>query len=230
MPFAQVHYPFENREWFDTHAPADFIVEYVAQTRGWFYTLMVLSTALFDREPFANCICHGVVQDEEGQKLSKRLKNYPDPDEVFATHGSDALRWFLCSSPVLRGGDLTSRGRKHSPRSALKSTDLERLQLLRCTRTRTGSGRRSASDAKGVLDRYVLAVARDARARDGVDGRHDLAGACAEIARSSMRSTTGTIRRGALEGELDQDKKDAYDTLYTVLTTLCGCARCFCRW
>ena len=75
MPYAQVHYPFENREWFENHFPADFIVEYVAQTRGWFYTMLVLATALFDRHPFKNCVCHGVAVAKEGQKLSKRLKN-----------------------------------------------------------------------------------------------------------------------------------------------------------
>ena len=79
MPFAQLHYPFENKNCFEANFPGDFIVEYVAQTRGWFYTLMVLSTALFDRAPFRNCICHGVVLDEQNKKLSKRLKNYPDP-------------------------------------------------------------------------------------------------------------------------------------------------------
>ena len=85
---------------------ADFIVEYVAQTRGWFYTMHVLATALFDRPPFENCICHGVVLDENAQKLSKRLKNYPSPEEIFATYGADALRWFLVSSGILRGLDL----------------------------------------------------------------------------------------------------------------------------
>jgi len=92
MPFAQVHYPFDNRERFEANFPADFIVEYVAQTRGWFYTLMVLSTALFDRAPFRSCVCHGVVLDENKQKLSKRLKNYPDPTAVFEDYGADALR------------------------------------------------------------------------------------------------------------------------------------------
>ena len=82
MPYAQVHYPFENKEWFENNFPADFIVEYVAQTRGWFYTMHVLSTALFDREPFQNCICHGVVVDENGTKLSKRLRNYPEPSDL----------------------------------------------------------------------------------------------------------------------------------------------------
>ena len=106
MPFAQVHYPFENKEWFDSHFPADFIVEYIAQTRGWFYTLMVLSTALFDSHPFKNAIGHGVVVDETGSKLSKRLKNYPSPEEVWNKYGSDALRWFLVSSPILKGHNL----------------------------------------------------------------------------------------------------------------------------
>src|SRR4029450_5698730 len=86
--------------------PADFTVECIAQTRGWFYTMHVLSVALFDRAAFRNCICHGVVLEEDGRKLSKRLRNYPDPVEVFETIGSDALRWFLMASPILRGGDL----------------------------------------------------------------------------------------------------------------------------
>ena len=75
MPFAQVHYPFDNEQWFDTHAPADFIVEYLPQTRGWFYTLHVLSVALFDRPAFQNVICHGVLLDVDGRKLSKKLRN-----------------------------------------------------------------------------------------------------------------------------------------------------------
>ncbi|MCP4222869.1 MAG: isoleucine--tRNA ligase, partial [Actinomycetia bacterium] len=90
MPFAQLHYPFENIERFENHNPADFIVEYINQTRGWFYTMHVLSVALFDQPAFANVICHGLVLADDGQKLSKRLRNYPDPLEVFATIGSDA--------------------------------------------------------------------------------------------------------------------------------------------
>lgn len=106
MPYAAVHYPFENKDWFEANFPADFIVEYVAQTRGWFYTLMVLGTMLFDSPPFKSAICHGVVLDENRQKLSKRLRNYPDPLEFFNEYGSDVMRWFLISSPVLTGGDL----------------------------------------------------------------------------------------------------------------------------
>jgi isoleucyl-tRNA synthetase len=106
MPYAQVHYPFENAEWFDSHFPGDFICEYIGQTRGWFYTLHVLSTALFDRPAFETCVVHGVLLGDDGQKLSKRLRNYPDPTDVFDFIGSDAMRWSLLSSAVLRGGDM----------------------------------------------------------------------------------------------------------------------------
>ena len=106
MSFAQVHYPFENAEWFEHHFPGDFIVEYIGQTRGWFYTLHVLATALFDRPAFSSCISHGIVLGNDGQKMSKSLRNYPDVPEVFDRDGADAMRWFLMSSPILRGGNL----------------------------------------------------------------------------------------------------------------------------
>ncbi|OZB48183.1 MAG: isoleucine--tRNA ligase, partial [Cellulomonas sp. 14-74-6] len=106
MPYAQVHYPFENADWFEHHFPGDFIVEYVGQTRGWFYLLHVLATALFDRPAFTSVICHGIVLGDDGRKASKSLRNFPDPMEMFDTYGSDAVRWSLMSSPVLRGGNL----------------------------------------------------------------------------------------------------------------------------
>ena len=106
MPFAQVHYPFENADWFEHHYPGDFIVEYIGQTRGWFYTLHVLATALFDRPAFRNCMCHGIVLGDDGRKASKSLRNFPDPVEMWDVYGSDAVRWFLMSSSILRGGNL----------------------------------------------------------------------------------------------------------------------------
>ena len=106
MFFASVHYPFENKDWFESHFPADFIVEYTAQTRGWFYTMMIMATALFDKEPFKNCICHGVILDEDKQKLSKRLRNYADPQEMFNKYGSDAMRFMMVNTPVMQGGEL----------------------------------------------------------------------------------------------------------------------------
>ena len=106
MPFAQVHYPFENADWFEHHYPGDFIVEYIGQTRGWFYTLHVLATALFDRPAFRNVMCHGIVLGDDGRKASKSLRNFPDPVEMWDVYGSDAVRWFLMSSSILRGGNL----------------------------------------------------------------------------------------------------------------------------
>jgi len=235
MPFAQVHYPFENKEWFETHAPADFIVEYIAQTRGWFYTLHVLSVALFDRPAFRNVSCHGVVLDAEGRKLSKKLRNYPDPEEVMETLGSDALRWYLMASPILRGGDL----RIAADGSGI--SDVVRLVLnpvwnafhfftLYANADSYRAGFRT--DATGDLDRYLLA-----KTRSLVDGvttsmdAYDLAGACNQVTAYLDALNNWYIRRsrerfwapGAVDAGAEgvaADKADAFDTLYTVLVTV----------
>lgn len=106
MPFAQQHYPFENPAEFGNCFPADFIAEGIDQTRGWFYTLLVISTALFNKAPFKNLIANGLVLASDGQKMSKRKKNYPDPMEVVNKYGADALRLYLINSPVVRAENL----------------------------------------------------------------------------------------------------------------------------
>merc|ERR550519_376843 len=106
MPYAQVHYPFENKKEFEDKFPADFIAEGTDQTRGWFYTLMVISTALFNKPPFKNLIVNGLVLATDGQKMSKRKKNYPDPLLVVNKYGADALRLYLINSPVVRAETL----------------------------------------------------------------------------------------------------------------------------
>lgn len=106
MPYAQVHYPFENKKEFDDSFPADFIAEGIDQTRGWFYTLLVLSTLLFGKPPFKNLIVNGLVLAADGQKMSKRKKNYPDPMTVVNKYGADALRLYLCNSPAVRADSL----------------------------------------------------------------------------------------------------------------------------
>ncbi len=106
MPYAQSHYPFENKEEFENNFPADFIAEGIDQTRGWFYTLLVISTALFDKPPFKNLITNGLVLASDGQKMSKRKKNYPDPVEIINKYGADAVRIYLISSPAVRGEPL----------------------------------------------------------------------------------------------------------------------------
>ncbi|RNA39978.1 isoleucine--tRNA cytoplasmic [Brachionus plicatilis] len=103
MPYAQVHYPFERKEEFENNFPADFIAEGIDQTRGWFYTLLVISTAIFDKPPFKNLITNGLVLAEDGQKMSKSRKNFPDPWETINKYGADSIRLYLISSPAVRG-------------------------------------------------------------------------------------------------------------------------------
>jgi isoleucyl-tRNA synthetase len=231
MPFAQVHYPFENKQWFESHFPADFIVEYVAQTRGWFYTLVVLATALFDKPPFANVICHGVVLDENGDKLSKSLRNYPDPEELFAKVGADALRWFLMSSPILRGGDLQIQkdGRQIHEVVRLVLNPIWNAYYFFTLYANTDRVRaRRRGDQTAVLDRYALAKTR-AMVED-VQRRmddYDLAAACQVVKEYLDALNNWYIRRSRPRfwGETGAaDRQDAYDTLYTCLVTLCEAA------
>ncbi|MFZ2832181.1 MAG: class I tRNA ligase family protein, partial [Minisyncoccia bacterium] len=106
MPYAQFHYPFENKDLFEKNFPANFIAEGVDQTRGWFYSMMVLSVALFNKAPFQNVIVNGMVLAEDGQKMSKKLKNYPDPEDVLNQYGADAVRYYMLSSPIVHAEDL----------------------------------------------------------------------------------------------------------------------------
>ena len=227
MPFAQFHYPFENEAWFEDHFPADFIVEYINQTRGWFYTMHVLATALFDRPAFENVICHGILLAEDGAKLSKKLRNYTEPSLVFEHQGSDALRWYLMSSNISRGGDL----RISDP----GITDVVRQVLLPVwnafsffTLYANADGYRAQlrADSEQLLDRYLLAKTRTLveSVTDRMDS-YDLPGATAEIRGFIDALNNWYIRRSrdrfwARTSELnDDDKRDAYDTLYTVLVT-----------
>ena len=162
MSFAQVHYPFENAEWFEHHFPGDFIVEYIGQTRGWFYTMHVLAAALFDRPAFETCVSHGIVLGSDGQKMSKSLRNYPDVREVFDRDGADAMRWFLMSSPD-PARRQPGRHRAGHPRGRPAGPDpaVEQLVLLLAVRQRgrpRGCGRRGRR--LDLLDRYLLAKLR----------------------------------------------------------------------
>jgi len=236
MPFAQVHYPFENREWFDDHFPGDFVVEYIGQTRGWFYTLHTLATALFDRPAFTTCLAHGIVLGSDGQKMSKRLRNYPDPSEMFERHGADAMRWFLLGSPVVRGGDLVAdeRGITDAVRAALlplwnawyffslyANADGRRADLARDWR----------ADPPEVLDRYALAKAAELVGAVTVAmDDYDLPGACSAIAAFLDALNNWYIRRsrerfwGTRAAAGEGSSQDAFDTLAVVLETLCRVA------
>jgi isoleucyl-tRNA synthetase len=229
MPFAQVHYPFENKDWFEHHYPGDFIVEYIGQTRGWFYTMHVLATALFDRPAFRNCLSHGILQGADGRKMSKSLRNYPDVYEVFDTYGSDAMRWMLMSSPVLRGGDM--------PVTETAIRDAVRQVLLPLwnvwyffslyanasgheAQIGTDAARSKAASGGGhLLDRYILAKTGELVSDVGRQmDEYDISGACASV-RSYLDALTNWYVRRSRDRFWAGDA-DAFDTLATVLETL----------
>ena len=220
MPFAQVHYPFENREWFENHYPGDFIVEYIGQTRGWFYTLHVLATALFDRPSFASCVSHGIVLGDDGAKMSKSLRNYPDPMAVFDSHGADAMRWYLLSSPILRGGDfsVTEVGMRDTVRQVLLPmwNSYYFLSLYANAENKSGTVRTNSAN---VLDRYILAKLADTidSVTTSMDS-YDLFAACGTIRHFLDVLTNWYIRRS--RDRFWAGEQDAIDTLHTVLDYL----------
>ena len=223
MPFAQVHYPFENREWFDSHNPADFIVEYIGQTRGWFYTMHVLATALFDRPAFSRVISHGIVLGSDGQKMSKSLRNYPDVGEVFERDGADAMRWFLMSSSVIRGGNLivTEEGIREGVRQFL----LPLWSTYYFFTLYAGDHRPVwRTDSPHVLDRYLVA-------KLGETGRAvtvHLEALDSPLAAAELRDFADILTNWYVRRSRDRfwsgDDADAIDTLYTALETLCRLA------
>ncbi|MCF8606183.1 isoleucine--tRNA ligase [Gordonia sp. HY442] len=225
MPYAQVHYPFENTEWFDgdesgavlPHNPGDFIVEYNGQTRGWFYNLHVLATALFDRPAFKTVAAHGIVLGDDGQKMSKSKRNYPDVNEVFDRDGSDAMRWFLMASPILRGGNLvvTERGIREGVRQALLPM-WNAYSFLQLYADRRATWR---TDSQNVLDRYILAKLASTRDEmtEALDV-YDIAGACESFREFCESLTNWYVRRSRARFWAGQDTDpNAFDTLYTVL-------------
>ena len=240
MPYAQVHYPFEyrdgngnlirtaeeNKQWFDTHFPCDFVTEYVAQTRGWFYTMVVLATALFNKIPFKNVICHGVMLDKDGQKLSKRLRNYPDPLDMIDIYGSDAMRWLMASSPVVQGGDMRIDKDGKMIADVVKNilnpiwnafvfykqyAELDEIKI-------TGN-----IDTQNVMDKYILSklklfVDTFEKAMDD----YNTIDACHEVELFIDALNNWYIRRNKerfWKKEHDNDKQQAYEVLHFVLKT-----------
>ncbi|MGH3500173.1 MAG: isoleucine--tRNA ligase, partial [Nocardioidaceae bacterium] len=236
MSFAQVHYPFENADWFagteqpdgssrGGHFPGDFIVEYIPQTRGWFYTLHVLATALFDRPAFRDCVCHGNVLGSNGQKMSKSLRNYPDVREVFDRDGADAMRWFLMASPILRGGNLsvTEQGIRDGVRQVMIPLwNSWYFFSLYANAAAGGSGydARWSTESTDVLDRYLLAKLHDfvTESERQLDV-YDIASFCDGVRAFLDVLNNWYIRRSRdrfWEGE-SAEARTAFDTLYTTL-------------
>ena len=227
MPYGQAHYPFENKKWFENHFPADFIVEYSAQTRGWFYTLMVLSTALFDRPPFLNCICHGVILDATGQKLSKRLNNYADPLELFDKYGSDALRVMMLSSNVVKGQELLidKDGKMVFDTLRLFIKPIWNAYHFFTMYANADSLKGELNfSSKNVLDVYILSKLKIAvnKIEESLDN-FDTQTAYHAVSEFFEVLNNWYIRRSRArfwKSEKDEDKQNAYNTLYSCLETI----------
>ncbi len=229
MPFAQVHYPFENKEWFEEHFPADFIVEYINQTRGWFYTLHVLAGALFEKPAFKNVICHGILLADDGAKLSKKLRNYTEPTEIFEVQGSDALRWYFMSSNIVRGGDsrISDQGIDDIVRQII--TPIWNAYSFFTLYANIDNYRANWNvESTNLLDQYILAKTRlmVETVTQSME-QYDLPGATNEIKAFIDALNNWYIRRSRDRfwapgsPKDDTDKQAAYDTLFTVLKVLC---------
>ena len=232
MPYAQVHYPFANVERFERGFPANFIAEGLDQTRGWFYTLLVLSTAIFDTTPFQNCVVTGMILAEDGRKMSKSLKNYPDPSHVLDEFGADALRAYLINSPVVRADPL--RFSEAGVREVVRTVLLPLWNAYSFFTTYAEADRISASDLAAAppvvdrpeIDRWVISVLqsliRDVnREMEG----YRLYAVIPPIIGFVGHLTNWYIRRSRRRfwshrgGEDDRDKLAAFATLYEVLAT-----------
>ncbi|MEI8120951.1 MAG: isoleucine--tRNA ligase [bacterium] len=232
MPYAQAHYPFENRQQFESHFPADFIAEGLDQTRGWFYTLTILATALFDRPAFRNVIVNGLVLAEDGRKMSKRLKNYPDPTSMINRYGADALRLYLVNSPVVRAEDLrfSEAGVQDLMRNLL--IPLWNAYGFFVTYANVDNWNpevRSQNPVSGiqtenVLDRWIRSSLEtlSTNVTTAMDN-YDLQNSVRPFVRFIEDLTNWYIRRSRRrfwKSQDDADKAQAYETLYHVLLQL----------
>lgn len=234
MPYAQQHYPFENKEFFESNFPADFIAEGLDQTRGWFYTLMVLSTALFDKPPFKNLICNGLVLAADGKKMSKRLKNYPDPVELIHDIGADALRLYLCNSPVVRAEPL--RFQRKGVSDVVKDVFLPwynayRFLVQNALRLEAAGLKPfnindvDLSKVSNVLDRWILISSNSLVefVRQEMDG-YRLYTVMPYLVKfiDSLTNVYVRYNRKRLKGKTDDaDCRASLATLYSVIMTLC---------
>lgn len=237
MPYAQNHYPFENKTHFDNNFPADFIAEGLDQTRGWFYTLVVLAAALFDKPPAMNVVVNGLVLAEDGQKMSKRKKNYPDPTDIIDSYGADALRLFLLGSPVVRAEDLkfSEEGIKDILRGVmLPIWNSYSFFTTYANVDKWDPGKAEAAgpaNPSNPLDRWILSSLAEMveEIRTEMDAYH-LQKAANRFEKFVEDLTNWYIRRSRRrfwKTQNDADKDDAYRTLHFALLTFAKCAAPF---
>jgi isoleucyl-tRNA synthetase len=226
MPYGQHHYPFENKEFFDSHFPANFINEGLDQTRGWFYTLTILAAALFDKPAFENCVVSGLVLASDGKKMSKSLRNYTDPMEVVNEFGADALRLFLMHSAVVKADDL--RYSDDGVREVLKSIIIPLWNsysfFVTYANIDKASPTAAPADPSNPLDKWILSTAETLveKVSAALDA-YDMSKAIDPIVEFIDLLNNWYIRRSRRRfwrSENDTDKMEAYGTLYSVLKTV----------
>ena len=228
MPYAQLHYPFENKEFFEKHFPADFISEGLDQTRGWFYTLTVLAAELFDKPAFKNCIVNGLVLASDGRKMSKSLKNYTDPVEAINMFGADALRLFLMHSAVVKADDL--RYSDDGVKEVLKSILIPLwnsysffVTYANIDKVQPNGKLFEKSLPQNPLDRWILSVTQSlVKNVSAALDDYDLSGAIDPIVAFIDQLNNWYIRRSRRrfwKSENDSDKAEAYEALYLALKT-----------
>lgn len=236
MPYAQHHYPFENKEHFEAHYPADFIAEGQDQTRGWFYTLVVLGAALFDKPAFQNVIVNGMILAEDGQKMSKRKKNYPDPMFVVNHYGADALRLFMLSSQVVRSEDL--RFSENGIKEVLRGVMIPiwnaysfLVTYANVDHWEPAPGGATPQNLSNPLDRWILSslTQMTEEIQNEMDN-YNLQKAATRFTRFVDDLTNWYIRRSRRrfwKSQNDADKSEAYQTLHYALLTFARTAAPF---
>jgi len=224
MPYAQNHYPFEHKKEFEHAFPADFIAEGLDQTRGWFYTLHVLAGALFHKPAFKNVIVNGIILAEDGTKMSKRLKNYPDPEIVISKYGADAVRLYMLNSPVVKAEDLrfSERGVEHVLRQVL--IPFWNSFVFLSTYAKIYHWKPQIHRAESLIDRWILSLTQKlVQEVESAMEVYDLSKAVEPLVGFVDQLTNWYIRRsrGRFWAEEDTpDRREAFSTLYTVLLTL----------
>ena len=224
MPYAETHYPFENLEVANMEKgirfPADFISESVDQTRGWFYSLMVLGVALFGKSPFENVITNGLVLAEDGKKMSKKLQNYPDPVELVDRQGADAMRFYLLSSPIIKGEDLNFSEKEVQE---LQRKNIGRLHNVLAMYEQYAGGEAAKADSAHVLDRWMIARLNQV-VDETTEGfkKYELDKATRPITDFIDDLSVWYLRRSRdrLKSDNAEDKQAALETLRHTLKTL----------
>jgi isoleucyl-tRNA synthetase len=231
MPYAQQHYPFENKQKFEQNFPAQFIAEGLDQTRGWFYTLVVLGTALFKESPFQNVVVNGLVLAEDGRKMSKRLKNYPEVSYIFDHYGADALRLFLMNSSAIKGGDLLFSEKGVQEVLRIFNLPLWNAYSFFVTYANVDGWDASQFDINGLenpMDIWLTSFTEKMVADiDGSLAEYDFQSAIKSMYNYLDSLTNWYIRlsrRRFWKSENDRDKSQAYSALYNALMQFCRAA------